>query len=122
MKPPTPWPRDPLPRAALPDVTPFGYTGNRLHPTQQPVAAMRTVLEAYTQPSQLVLDPFCGSGSTLEPPRRVDAIGVAVSWTHGLRRWRAEDWPRKRPFFLIYAFTVLRVYDDVRRAVAWALH
>lgn len=69
MKPPTPWPRDPLPRAALPDVTPFGYTGNRLHPTQQPVAAMRTVLEAYTQPSQLVLDPFCGSGSTLEPPR-----------------------------------------------------
>lgn len=57
--------RDPLPRAALPDVIPFGYTGTRLHPTQKPVAAMQTVLEAFTQPGQLVLDPFCGSGSTL---------------------------------------------------------
>lgn len=36
-----------------------------LHPTQKPVALLRALIELTTQPGQLVLDPFCGSGSTL---------------------------------------------------------
>lgn len=36
-----------------------------LHPTQKPVRLMQSLIELVTQPGQMVLDPFCGSGSTL---------------------------------------------------------
>jgi site-specific DNA-methyltransferase (adenine-specific) len=36
-----------------------------LHPTQKPVRLMRSIVEMTTSENQLVLDPFCGSGSTL---------------------------------------------------------
>lgn len=36
-----------------------------LHPTQKPVKLMRALVELTTTEGQLVLDPFCGSGSTL---------------------------------------------------------
>ena len=41
------------------------YTGNTLHPTQKPVRSLKPVIEAFTRPGEIVLDPFCGSGSTL---------------------------------------------------------
>ena len=36
-----------------------------LHPTQKPVKLMQALIELSTQKGQVVLDPFCGSGSTL---------------------------------------------------------
>ena len=36
-----------------------------LHPTQKPVALMRLLIELVTLENQVVLDPFCGSGTTL---------------------------------------------------------
>jgi len=53
------------PQEALPDVLKWRYTGNRLHPTQKPVPSLKPVIEAFTRPGEIVLDPFCGSGSTL---------------------------------------------------------
>ena len=38
---------------------------NRHHPTQKPVRLMQALIELTTQESQVVLAPFCGSGSTL---------------------------------------------------------
>jgi len=40
-------------------------TGNRLHPTQKPVSILLPLVETYSAPSGIVLDPFAGSGSTL---------------------------------------------------------
>lgn len=40
-----------------------GETG--LHPTQKPVKLMQALIELATLEGQIVLDPFCGSGSTL---------------------------------------------------------
>jgi site-specific DNA-methyltransferase (adenine-specific) len=34
----------------------------RLHPSQKPVALMTWIIERYTQPGDLVLDPYMGSG------------------------------------------------------------
>lgn len=70
-----------LPAQALTDVIPFPYTGNRLHPTQKPVAAMAAIIEAYSQPGELVLDPFCGSGTTLVAAQSVQrrAIGIELN-------------------------------------------
>ena len=49
----------------LPDVLPWHYTGNKLHPTQKPVPSLKPLVEAFSQRGELVLDPFCGSGSSL---------------------------------------------------------
>jgi site-specific DNA-methyltransferase (adenine-specific) len=40
------------------------------HPTQKPIRLMQTLIELTTQPDQVVLDPFCGSGSTLVAAHR----------------------------------------------------
>ena len=40
-----------------------GESGHHL--AQKPLKLMRAIIELTTQPGQLVLDPFCGSGSTL---------------------------------------------------------
>lgn len=57
--------RPALPRHPLQDVLPWTYTGNRLHPTQKSADMLRPLVEAFCPPGGLVLDPFCGSGSTL---------------------------------------------------------
>jgi site-specific DNA-methyltransferase (adenine-specific) len=54
-----------LPGKPMPDVIDWRYTGNRLHPTQKPVASLTPIIEAFCPAGRLVLDPFCGSGSTL---------------------------------------------------------
>jgi site-specific DNA-methyltransferase (adenine-specific) len=54
-----------LPEHPIPDVIDMPYSGNRLHPTQKPVPALKSLIEAFTRQDDLVLDPFCGSGSTL---------------------------------------------------------
>ena len=54
-----------LPENPVPDVIDMPYSGNKLHPTQKAVAVLKPLIEAFTLEHDLVLDPFCGSGSTL---------------------------------------------------------
>lgn len=72
-------------RPALPDNPPadvidWVYTGNRLHPTQKPVAVLKPLIEAFCPAGGLVLDPFCGSGSTLAAARAAgrDWLGMEL--------------------------------------------
>lgn len=39
-------------------------TGERVHTTQKPLDLMLKLIEQFTDPDDLVLDPFCGSGTT----------------------------------------------------------
>lgn len=73
-----------LPDNPIPDVIDFPYTGNRLHPTQKPVEALAPLIEAFTRPGDLVLDPFCGSGSTLAAAQQLgrDWIGIELDKNH----------------------------------------
>jgi DNA modification methylase len=41
-------------------------TGNRIHPTEKPVALLQYLLALYSKEGDKVLDPFAGSGSTGE--------------------------------------------------------
>jgi adenine-specific DNA-methyltransferase len=52
------------PSKPLDDVQPWAYSGNRSHPTEKDVRVLQPVIQAFTQPGALVLDPFSGSGST----------------------------------------------------------
>lgn len=47
-----------LPVAPLSDVIEMKYSGNKLHPTQKPVAALIPLIQAFSEPGDLVLDPF----------------------------------------------------------------
>ncbi|ANY18484.1 DNA methyltransferase [Bordetella pseudohinzii] len=60
-----------LPAQPVPDVLPWTYTGNRLHPTQKPVECLAPLIEAFCPPRGIVLDPFAGSGSTCVAARQV---------------------------------------------------
>jgi len=53
-----------LPAKPLPDVMPWEYTGNRHHLTEKPLSILQPLIETFTQPDAIVLDPFTGSGST----------------------------------------------------------
>jgi len=56
--------RPPLPKQPLADVMEMPYSGNKLHPTQKPVAALAPLIRSFSLPGELVLDPFAGSGSS----------------------------------------------------------
>jgi DNA modification methylase len=49
----------------LDDVQPWEYTGNKVHPTEKAVSILTPLIETFSRPGDVVLDPFAGSGSTL---------------------------------------------------------
>lgn len=55
--------------------------GAALHPTQKPVGLVRLLIEYSTTPGQLILDPFCGSGTTLVAAKQMGrrAIGIELN-------------------------------------------
>jgi len=57
------------PEYAIGDVIDWTYTGNKLHPTQKPLLVLLPLIETFSSPDGLVLDPFAGSGSTLAAAR-----------------------------------------------------
>jgi site-specific DNA-methyltransferase (adenine-specific) len=73
-----------LPAAPLPDVMDWQYTGNRLHPTQKPVESLLPIVRAFCKPGDLVIDPFCGSGSSLVAARDAGCayLGIELDPTH----------------------------------------
>lgn len=48
-----PWEKDPVGRYP------------KIHPTQKPVCMMKKLIELFTDPGDVVIDPCCGSGATL---------------------------------------------------------
>lgn len=70
----------------LPSVMPWTYTGNKLHPTQKAANVLKPLIETYSKPNDVVLDPFCGSGSTLVAACQTgrEAIGVELNRAHAL--------------------------------------
>jgi len=45
------------------------------YPTQKPVALLERIIEASSNPGDVVLDPFCGCGTTIEAARNLVARG-----------------------------------------------
>lgn len=74
----------PLPATPLPDVLDWTYTGNRLHPTQKPVGILTPLIDTFCPAGGMVLDPFCGSGSTLVAAQALgrDYLGIELDAGH----------------------------------------
>jgi site-specific DNA-methyltransferase (adenine-specific) len=72
------------PQAPIHDVLPFAYTGNRHHPTEKPALSLLPLITAFSADGELVLDPFCGSGSTLLAAKAVRRryLGIELDPVH----------------------------------------
>lgn len=79
-----------LPAHPVPDVLDFPYTGNRLHPAQKPVEPLMPLIDAFTRSGDLVLDPFCGSGSTLDAAQRLGRDWAGIELNNGHYRTAAK--------------------------------
>jgi modification methylase len=55
-----------------------GADGKKLHPTQKPEALLARVVLAASRPDDLVLDPFCGTGTTGAVAKRLGRRFVGV--------------------------------------------
>ena len=57
-----------------------GQADTRLHPTQKPIGLLIEQVEQFTDPGDLILDPFMGSGTTLVAAKQLGrrAIGVEL--------------------------------------------
>ena len=76
--------RPPLPRRPLSDVASWAYTGNRRHPTEKAVETLKPFVETFCPAGGLILDPFCGSGSTLRAAQLAgrDYLGIEMDPQH----------------------------------------
>jgi adenine-specific DNA-methyltransferase len=72
------------PAAPIPDVLDWSYSGNRFHPTQKPVEVLKPLITAFCPAAGIVLDPFCGSGSTLIAAKELGRkyIGIEIEGAH----------------------------------------
>jgi site-specific DNA-methyltransferase (adenine-specific) len=65
------------------------------HPTEKPVALAAHFIKLHSQPGEVILDPFCGSGSTLVAAHRLHCnyIGIELDpkWVdHARKRLKQE--------------------------------
>jgi len=64
------------------------------YPTQKPEALLERVISASSDEGDLVLDPFCGCGTTLAVAQRLGRRWIGIDITHlaiGLMRTRLQD-------------------------------
>ena len=64
------------------------------YPTQKPVALLERILNASSNPGDVVLDPFCGCGTTVHAAQKLDRLWIGIDVTHlaiGLIEKRLRD-------------------------------
>jgi DNA modification methylase len=66
------------------DINPINMSAKeRLgYPTQKPVALMERIISASTKPGDLVLDPFCGCGTTVDAAQVLGRRWIGIDITH----------------------------------------
>lgn len=52
------------------------------YPTQKPVALLERIIAASSNPGDVVLDPFCGCGTTVDAAQRLDRRWIGIDVTH----------------------------------------
>lgn len=67
----------------------------RLYPTQKPLPLLKRIITAFTKPGQVVLDPFCGCGTTVqaadETDRRWAGIDISAFAIEVIKRHRFKN-------------------------------
>ena len=64
------------------------------YPTQKPVALLERIIQASSNEGDVVLDPFCGCGTTVAAAQKLDRHWIGIDITHlaiSLIRYRLRD-------------------------------
>jgi len=72
----------------------FSGFGGKMHPTEKPLPLMLWCVENYSRPDDLILDPFCGSGTTCVAAKMLGRkyIGIDISNDYcNIARQRLEE-------------------------------
>ena len=62
--------------------------------TQKPVALLERIVQASSNPGELVLDPFCGCGTTIAAAQKLGRQWIGIDITHlaiALQKYRLKD-------------------------------
>ena len=91
--------RPKAPAETIADVIDWTYTGNKLHPTQKPLSVLLPLIDTFSNPSGLVLDPFAGSGSTLLAAKHLGRgyLGIELDAEHHATATRRLEEDRVTP-------------------------
>ena len=66
----------------------------QLFPTQKPQSLLSRIIRASSNEGEVVLDPFCGCGTTIVEAQKLNRIWIGVDITHlaiNLIKWRLKD-------------------------------
>jgi modification methylase len=74
-----------------------GRDGKKLHPTQKPEALLARVILASTRPDDLVLDPFCGTGTTGATAKRLRRRFIGIERDAGYAAAAAKRFSAVEP-------------------------
>ncbi len=64
------------------------------YPTQKPVALLERIIQASSNPGDVVLDPFCGCGTAIAAAQKLDRRWIGIDITHlsiALQKYRLKD-------------------------------
>nr|MBA3323762.1 site-specific DNA-methyltransferase [Paracoccaceae bacterium] len=64
------------------DLLPIGSREELGYPTQKPVALLERIIAASSNPSDVVLDPFCGCGTTVHAAQKLGRRWIGIDVTH----------------------------------------
>ena len=78
------------------DIPPLqGVSAERLgYPTQKPLALLERILLASSNPGDVVLDPFCGCGTTVAAAQKLGRRWIGIDITHlaiALQKYRLQE-------------------------------
>jgi site-specific DNA-methyltransferase (adenine-specific) len=64
------------------------------YPTQKPIALLERIISASSNPGDVVLDPFCGCGTTIAAAQKLGRRWIGIDITHlsiALQKYRLKD-------------------------------
>jgi site-specific DNA-methyltransferase (adenine-specific) len=64
------------------------------YPTQKPIALLERIIKASSNEGDVVLDPFCGCGTTIAAAEKLDRSWIGIDITHlaiALQKYRLKD-------------------------------
>ena len=78
------------------DIEPIGaHAAERLgYPTQKPLALLERIIQASSNPGDVVLDPFCGCGTTIAAAQKLGRRWIGIDITQlsiALQKYRLEE-------------------------------
>lgn len=83
-------------KSVITDIAPIGaQAAERLgYPTQKPVVLLERIIQASSNPDDVVLDPFCGCGTTIAAAQKLGRRWIGIDITHlsiALQKYRLKD-------------------------------